>query len=501
MLKQHGSIWIDTTPPTRYPELINFVKTDVAIIGGGIAGITAAYFLQKAGFKVAVVEAERIVAGTSGNTTAKVTSQHTLKYSLLEKKFGREKAQLYAQSHQWALKEIERIIKNEQIACDFQKLPAFTFSQTEKGLNTLRKEFEICKSLGLPASFLTTVKELPFEVTGALKYDDQACFHPRKFLLGLVKKMKNVTIFEYSRAISIEENDAGCTVKTIKGTIKSKCVIVASNYPMYDKGLFFLRMNQVRSYALAVRLKKMPKGMFISSDNPRISIRPHKSGRAEWMIFGGANHVTGDGASEGNRYELLEGLLKKRFKVNSIDYRWSAQDSFPIDNAPYIGKMPRAKNIYVTTGYGEWGMTTSVVSAKLLSDLVEGESNTWEELYAPSRLKSLAAFKKGADHVKRVVKSFTDHITKDEIDKLSDLTPGSGKVISIKGKKVAISKDQRGKITAVSATCTHMGCVVDWNNTEKSWDCPCHGSRFTPTGNVLTGPALRPLEQKTFKRR
>lgn len=499
--KQIKSLWTATTPTTNYPQLKDGMETDVAIIGGGIAGINAAYALMEKGLKVAIIEALNIVTGTSGNTTAKVTSQHGLKYSFLYKHFGQEGAKIYADSNEWGMKELERIIVKEQIDCDFDKLPAYVYAKTKKGLEKIKNEVAITEKLNLPSSFVSDPDNMPFKIEGAIKFDNQAFFHPRKFLLAIADKINRNGnyIFENTRVDDIKENKDYCDILTDKGNIKAGYVIVATNYPTYDKGGFFVRLSQERSYALAVKLNTdIPDGMFIGTDED-FSFRPHIGGQEKWLIIGGEEHVPGENGNATEHFENLEKLAKERFNISSIDYKWAAQDSRPIDKVPYIGQMPGSKRVFVTTGYGEWGMTTSFVSAKLLTDLITEQDNEWKSLYNPSRIKPAASIGRLFEQVKHVIKGYFNYVAKGNGKELSDLKQEEGKVITINGEKLAVYKDQEGKAHALSAVCTHMGCIVDWNSGEKSWDCPCHGSRFTKDGKVINGPAVKELPKRSIR--
>lgn len=491
------SLWTGTSGQTNYPELKGKVKAGVAIIGGGIAGLNAAYYLTQLGYEVTVIEAGRIATGTSGNTTAKITSQHELKYTHLKKHF-RAGAKLYAESNQWAIGEYKRIIDKEAIKCDFRSAPAYTYVMKEDTLSEVEKEVEIAKGLGLPASFVDSVEGLPFAIKGAVKFDDQAFFHPRKYLLAVAEVIKRQGghIYEKSRVTEVKEGDS-CIVRTDQGSVAAKHVIVATNYPIYDKGMYFTRLSQMRSYALAAKLENsMPEGMFINIDDLGLSFRPHIMDQETWYVIGGEDHVVGEESDSSDHYQKLEQLARERFNISAIDFKWAAQDSVPADRVPYIGRMPLTKNIYVTTGYAEWGMTTSLVSGRLLADLIDGKENEWAGLYDPSRIKPVASAKEMAKEGIRTAKGVVRHLTERKEVDVESLMPEEGKIFTKNGEKLAVSKDKDGNVKAVSAVCTHLGCIVAWNNNDKSWDCPCHGSRFKPDGEVITGPAFTPLEKK-----
>lgn len=485
--KKIESLWSATTPQTDFAVLNHKLETDVVIIGGGIAGLNAAYFLKSKGLKVIVIEATYIASGTSGNTTSKVTSQHELKYAFIKKHFGKEKAQIYADSNQWAIAELKKIIEKEKIECDFNILPSYTYSRTVSGIEEIKNEVEIAKQLKLPASFVSSIDGFPFEIKGAIRFENQAYFHPRKYLLAIARKINigGSYIFEKTTAINIQEKDEFCELVTDKKHIKAKYAIVATNFPFYDKSGLFKQIPQIRSYVLAVTTKtKNLQGMFIGTNESDISFRPHKSGNKEWLLVGGVHHPAEDSGDPNDHYRKLERYASLYFDLKSIDYKWAAQDSMSLDKVPYIGRMPNSKRVFVTTGYGAWGMTTGFVSAKILTDLITGAENYWKNFYDPTRIMQ---------QTNNVVKLKSD---KQNGGDFMDLKNDEGKVINQKGEQLAVYKDKTGKISAHSAVCTHMGCIVGWNGGEKTWDCPCHGSRYGKNGKVINGPAVKDLPVK-----
>ncbi len=482
------SLWTATTPSTNFPPLKGGIKSDVIIIGGGIAGINAAYFLKRVGLKVVLLEATYIATGTSGNTTAKVTSLHELKYYFLKNTFGKDKAQIYADSNQWAITELEKIITREKIDCDFHKLPEYTYAKTKKALEEIKNEFKVALELNLPASFVNSINHFPFPILGAIRFADQAYFHPRKFLLSITDKINGngSYIFEKTKALDIHEEANLCEVITDQGNIKAKYVIVATNFPFYDPSKLFSKLRQIRSYVLGVKLKtQIPEGMFVGPDQEDLYFRPHKIGNEIWTTIGGMDYPVTKDINDQKRYHKLEQAASAQFDIRTINYRWAAQDTIPLDKVPYIGYLPPSKRILVTTGFDEWGMTTSFVSAKLLTDLIMGVKNDWTDLYNPSRL-----------HVIARSKATKQSIQKNKGGDIMDLKNNEGKIIKQKGESIAVSKDESGKIHAVSAICTHLGCTVGWNNKDKTWDCPCHGSRFTKDGKIIHGPAIKDLPHR-----
>jgi glycine/D-amino acid oxidase-like deaminating enzyme/nitrite reductase/ring-hydroxylating ferredoxin subunit len=494
------SLWLATTPETNFPRLANNLSVDVIVIGGGIAGITTALLLKQKGAKVAVIEARRVVASVTGNTTAKVTSQHGLIYDHLTRQFGMEGAQIYADSQQAAIEKIASLVEENGINCDFTRTDAFVYTEEEAELERITAEVEAATKLGLPASYAETTS-LPFAVKGAIRFANQARFHPRKYLLALVEKFQGegCHVFEETRALDIEEEDRACRVTTDQGAIKAGKIVITTHFPFYDHGMYFARMHPKRSYVLGCRLTgKTPEGMFITSEAPFHSFRsnPLETGGEIWMV-GGENHKTGQGGDTRERYRNLERYARERFDVEAIEYRWSTQDNVTVDKVPYIGKAsPGSEHLYVATGFGGWGMTNSTVSAMILSDLVMGRENAWSSLYDPNRFKPLTSAKDLVVENVDVAKHFVaDRFSMQKEESVRDLPEGEGCVVEIDSEKVAVCKVEDGVTRAVSATCTHMGCIVNWNNAEKSWDCPCHGSRFNYDGTVIQGPATKNLKK------
>lgn len=499
------SLWLATTPETDFPQLNNDLKVDVAIIGGGMVGITTALLLRERGASVAVIEAGRIVSSVTGNTTAKVTSQHSLIYDHLTKEFGMEGAQIYADSQQSAIEKIAALVEENEIDCDFTRTDAYVYTEEEAELERITTEVEAATKLGLPASYVEST-QLPFKIKGAIQFTNQARFHPRKYLLALTEKIAgdDCQIFEETRALDIEEEDQKCRVKTAGGIITADKVIISTHFPFYDHAMYFARMHPKRSYVLGCRLKgQTPEGMFITSEAPFHSFRSNPSKDGDIWMVGGENHKTGQGGDTSERYLHLERWARERFDVESIEYRWSTQDNVTIDKVPYIGKAsPGSENIFVATGFGGWGMTNSTVSAMILSDLALEGKNDWSSLYDPNRFKPVTSAKDFVVENVDVAKHFVaDRVDAKEEERAPELVKGEGRVIELNGKKAAVCQVADDETHAVSAVCTHMGCIVAWNSAEKSWDCPCHGSRFNYDGAVIQGPANKDLEKVSLSRK
>jgi glycine/D-amino acid oxidase-like deaminating enzyme/nitrite reductase/ring-hydroxylating ferredoxin subunit len=494
---KHISYWIDSTPAANFPSLSENLLVDVVIVGAGIAGITAATLLKRAGKTVAVIESKQISTGVSGHTTAKVTSLHQLIYADLIKNHGEEKARTYAQCNQAAIEFVAKTVVESQIDCDFSRQSAYTFAETEDNLKDIEKEVEAALKLGLPVSFVRETS-LPFPVAGAVKFDNQAQFHPRKYLLHLIKQIPGdgSYVLENTRVLKVEE-DTFCKAITDKGVIQAEDAIVATNIPITDEGLFFAKTYPKRSYIIGARItaNEAPQGMYIGSGEKYYSIRttPDKDGLL--LLVGGGGHKVGAVENTEDKYLDLENYTRSRFAVESIDYRWSTQDFVSHDKIPYVGKLtPLSKHTYVATGFSLWGMTQGTLSGMILADSILGIKNAAADLYDATRATPFLS----PQGIKQNLEVGT-HWIGDRLKGLGktvdDVIIGEGQLVTIDGEKVAAYRDEAGEIHAVSAICPHLGCVVAWNSGEKSWDCPCHGSRFSCKGEVLHGPTVKDLKK------
>lgn len=490
-----NSLWLATTPTTEYPKPTGAVNVDVAIVGGGIVGVTAASLLNDAGLTVAIIEARRVVTGVTGYTTAKITSQHGLIYRRLIDKFGRENAQIYGDANQTALEKIADLIAAKSIDCDFIRTPAFTFSDEPADIGKIEAEVRAAQELGLPATY-TEETSLPFPVRAAVRFDNQAQFHPRKYLLALIDNLQNngSYIFENTRALNIDD-DSPCSVITDRGRIKAKNVIIATHFPFFDKGFFFARLTPKQDYVLAAKINgPVPEGTYFhESGNVLHSIRNQPYGNESLLLVSGGTHKSGDDADTIGYYHRVEEYARERFDIKSIDWRWSAQNSYSVDGLPYIGKSHGSERIYVACGFGGWGMTNGTLSAMIMTDDILGRKNPRAHLFNPGRI-NLTALEKMAANGAHVVADFTaERLTRIEPGDPSTLAKGEGRLMRVNGKKAAACRDEAGNIHVVSIYCPHMNCIVNWNKAEITWDCPCHGSRFDAAGKMIHGPALADL--------
>ena len=495
-----ASFWIDTTPATDFAPLEGDTSAEVVVIGAGITGLTAALLLARAGKSVAVIESKRVVRGVTGYTTAKVTSSHGVIYKELLGKFGEEGARIYGESNQAALERIARFVEEDGIDCDFSRRSNYLYTEDESDLQTVEQEAAVAARLGLPATFVQD-SPLPFPIRGAVRFDNQIQLHPRKYLLAFVDAITRAggRVFEETRALHVEDGEPA-RVTTDRGVVSASDVIVATHIPFLDRGLFFTKVHPYRTYVVCPRgdPSRDTVEMFVSTEQPTHTVRSSPYDEGVLLIVAGESHKTGEVENTEERYRKLENWIRSRFEIDSIDYRWSTQDYYAVDKVPYIGKLTRtSKHVYTATGYSAWGLTNGTLAGMLLSDQVLGVQNPWAELYKAKRLKPMAAATMWVKENAKAGKHwFGDRLGGRNGDRVAALAPGEGDVVKMKGERVAVHRDDAGGLHAVSAVCTHLGCIVHWNGGERSWDCPCHGSRFAADGTVIQGPAVDDLESK-----
>lgn len=494
------SFWLDSTTKTSFPKMQN-VTVDVAIVGAGITGITAAYLLKKAGKSVALIEAQQIAASASGHTTAKVTSLHQLIYADLIDRHGEDKARLYGESNQAGVEFVASTVEQEEIDCDFQRNETYSFAEDQENLDKIQKEYDAATKLGLPAEFVTETT-LPFDIAGAVKFTNQAQFHVRKYLLHLANTIpgEGSYVFEDSRVQTVDE-ETPCKVYANDITLQATDVLLTTHLPIMDQGLYFAKTYPQRSYIIGAKIseEKAPQGMYIGVGKNYHSIRttPAEDGNL-LLLIGGGSHKVGEKSETEESYLELERYLHSHFGVDQVDYRWSSQDYESFDKLPYIGKLtPGNDHIYVATGFSLWGMSKGSMAGMMLADLVQGKTNPWADLYDSLRATPFVTKESIKNNLDVGMHWVTDRLKGIQDWSTDDVKPGEGKIITLKGEKVGVYKNEAGDVTVVNATCPHLACIVNWNSAEKSWDCPCHGGRFTCEGKVIQGPAVKDLEQKS----
>lgn len=413
--------------------------------------------------------------------------------------YGIQFAKKYYMANQEAIKNIENIIKEENINCDFERKSAYVFVQDAKNLEKIKKEVKAVKAIGGQAEFVQEIEPKMEHIEGGIKFKDQAQFNPRKYLKGLVDKIleNGGKIYQNSRAHSIKKENEEYKILTDKGSIKAKYIVIASQYPIVNfPGFYFIKMYQEASYAIGIETKeKTFDGMYIKGEEPVISLRTAKDEEREIVIIGGMNHRVGAKISLNDAYEELEKTAKSLYSDAKVLYKWSTQDCITLDKIPYIGEFSKVmKNIYVATGYKKWGMTTSNVAAKIITDKILERKNKYEEVFTSTRLKPIKNRWEFGEMIKETTNSLILNKLKVPQDKLDDVEQGEGRIIEFEGEKIGVYKDENGEIYKIKPVCAHLGCELSWNNLEKTWDCPCHGSRFDYRGNQIYGPAIDDLK-------
>ncbi|ABG83188.1 FAD-dependent oxidoreductase [Clostridium perfringens] len=474
------SVWSESCKFRKREALNKDIKTDVLVIGAGIAGVLTAYMLKQKGRDVVLIDAAEIASGNTKNTTAKITSQHDLIYSKLIAEFGEEKARQYAKANELAIKKYKEIIEDKRIECDFEEKPAYVYSLNE--VDVLKEEVEAAKNLGIDAEFVQEAN-LPFKINGAVKFNNQAQFNPLKFLKGISNEL---VIYENTRALEIKEN----LVVTSGGNITANNIVVATHYPIMNApGYYFMKMHQERSYVLALENTSEIDGMYIDLNKEGYSFRTYNN----LLLLGGISHRTGEN-EEGGSYDELRKVAKRLYPKAKEKYYWSAQDCMTIDGIPYIGRYSsETPNIYVATGFNKWGMTSSMVSAMIISDMILEKENDFSEIFSPRRFDLSLSINNIANDLIETAKNFIAqkvYIPSSEIEHIKN---GHGGIIEYNGEKVGVYKNKEGKEFFVSTKCTHLGCQLSWNSDELTWDCPCHGSRFDYKGRLIGSPATKDL--------
>lgn len=494
------SYWVESTHQTDYPKISKDFDTDVLIIGGGITGILTAYMLSESSLNVSIVEADRIAMGVTANTTAKITSQHGLLYDYLLNSFGFDVAKGYLDSNEEAIGIIEDIIKKESIDCDFISQDAYVYTCDKSSVQRIVDEISAVTSLGLKAEYVTECP-LPFPIEASIKFPNQAQFHPRKYLLSLlpILERRNVNIFENSKVIDIKHIKDRYEVYVNDNKVTAKYLVMACHYPIKNfPGLYFIKMYQDASYAIGVEIEgNVFDGMYISCDTPTTSFRNTiQNNGKKLLIVGGSGHKTGDTSVDiESSYTNLENYIKSIYPKAKIKYRWMTEDCVSLDKIPYIGEFSKfLPNMYVATGYKKWGMTTSHVAAKIISDKILGKENSYENIYTATRLEPIKNSKEFGNILKQSAYSLAINKFSSPLISYDELENDSGGVVDYKGKKLGIYKDKKGKMFAVIPYCKHLGCELSWNNLEKTWDCPCHGSRYDYTGKIITEPTTESLD-------
>jgi glycine/D-amino acid oxidase-like deaminating enzyme/nitrite reductase/ring-hydroxylating ferredoxin subunit len=522
-----ASLWTETGGLGRHPGFDPAGPpdadraVDVVVVGGGIAGLSIALRLKEAGANVVVFERHRVGTGVTGGSTAKVTALHGLIHSVLRRLHGAEATSRYAAANAAAVDQIASVVDRYGIDCGFTRAEAVNIATTPQGLTRLSEDLDAARDAGLPVTFRDET-ELPFPVLGAVALPDQAHLHPRRYCEGLAAALGPGAVHEGTAVSHVDENGSEgsegrnggdgdsrrCRVRTTTGhVIRATHAVIATQGPIVDPRYLAVRCRPVRSYVVAVEIDgPVPDGMYLSVEEPVRSLRPATVSDTRYLLVAGQGHPVGDERDARTHLSALESWAREHFEVTAVRHRWAAHDQVPSDHLPFAGRLTPGSHRWAATGFQKWGFTTSAVAARIIADGITGNTRDTGEpdplarLLDPSRLRSTATVELARDMSRVACRYVGDEVAvrlgrRNADHRLSDLPPGDGAVIHTAHGPTAVHRDDDGRLHAVSATCTHEGCLVRFNRAERSWDCPCHGSRFAPDGTVLSGPAAQDLRR------
>ena len=493
--------WIDSAPIQKFPKLQRDISVDVVVVGTGITGITTAYVLKQTGLTVALIERERVASIDTGHTTAHLTYITDVELRELARNFGEDHAQAAWDAGAAAIDEIERIVGEEKIECEYTRVPAYIHvcvgGPSKKEAPLLKKEADLAAKLGFDAVYLESA---PYFNLPAVRFANQAKFHPRKYLRSLVKKIPGNGSYVFEKSAASEFDAKQRRVKVNRNWISFDRVVMATNNPLVGLAsitaatLFQTKLSLYTSYALGGRVPSgtLPEALFWDTRDPYDYLRIDRHRDFDYLIYGGEDHKTGQKKQTQRAYARLLGRLKKIIPEARVDHRWSGQVICTPDGLPYIGE--NAEHQFVATGYCGNGITFGTVAAMMARDWVTGRKNPWTDLFAVDRKKLKGAtwnyVRENKDYPYYMIKA---RIARPEAESVREIKRGQGMVVGSRGKKRAVFRDRNGDLHQLSPVCTHLGCLVRWNAAESTWDCPCHGSRFKPTGEVIAGPAEEAL--------
>lgn len=534
-----NSYWINSEKnKEKYNKLEKNIETDICIIGGGITGISTAYYLTKENLKVTVLDMGKIGFQTTGNSTAKITSQHGLFYKYLKDSKGEDFARLYYDANEDAIKNIKKIVEKENIECDLECQSAYVLAANREEVQKVKDEVEVVRGFGGHAEYLEREdidkNLLILNPLAAIRFKNQAQFNSYKYTIELAKICKNLgaNIYENTKVVDVRDEKDYYYLETEDGyKIKAKYLVITTKYPIINiPGFYFMKMYQSTSYGISIPVKeKLFDGMYITSTNPKVSLRMAKvdnniikdvvdgdienyakqdkenkkqvkekqNSKIDYeyvLIVVGADHKTGEKTDLSNSYKKLENIAKQIYPQGKVENYWNTEDCITLDKIPYIGKYSSMwENAYVATGFNKWGITTSNIAANIITDMIIGRKNRYEDIFISTRVEPVKNRQEVGNMLKETVSSLV--LKKFELpeSEQASLKNEEGKIIEIEGEKVGAYKDKEGRIYTIVPKCAHLGCELSWNNLDKTWDCPCHGSRYDYTGKMLYGPTVKDL--------
>jgi glycine/D-amino acid oxidase-like deaminating enzyme/nitrite reductase/ring-hydroxylating ferredoxin subunit len=493
------SVWMGTETMPVFEALKSDVTTDVCIVGGGIAGITTAYMLVNEGFDVTLINDGPLANGETSRTSAHLTNVLDDTFVKLEFLFGEEKSRLAAQSHAEAINKIEEIINKYQIDCDFFRVDGYLFKASNYSDQDLREEMEAALRAGLKVTEIPKAPLLDYDTGTCLKYENQAQFHVLKYLRKLIEIIaaKGVKIYCNTKAENIKDGDQPYVEAEGGFKITTKHIVIATNSPINNVVTMHTKQAAYRSYVVGAKIERgyVPRALFWDTlDNYHYVRTQILDNEHDILIIGGEDNNTGQEETTG-KFDNLKFWANQRFpEIEGFEYEWSGQVLEPVDSLAFLGKNPGDDNVYIITGDSGHGLTHTTIGAMIITDLISKKENPWTELYDPSRI-TLKATEEFLKENFNVAGRYSEIFTKSDVNEIDGIKADSGAVISKHLKKIAVYKDVKKNVHAMSAVCPHLGCIVGWNDTEKSWDCPCHGSRFDCKGTVLSGPATADLSK------
>jgi len=489
-------IWFETTTIAKQPQQTGQISVDVCVIGGGITGLTAAHLLKHSGKTVAVVELRRIGSGETSHTTGHLTEVFDLDYRNLISKFGLEGARLASQSARSAINHISNNVAALNIDCAFKRVIGYKFTEKTSEVKEIEDEAAAATRAGVLGQLIFQAP-LPFSTTRAIRFDNQAQFNPLPYLQSLARDIsgQGSYIFEETRMIDVEEGEP-CRVMTDRGQIIADEVFVAANVPSTNRFYLHSKIAAYRTYAIAAPIPEHFDLQHLYWDlcKPYHYMRTFAVNGSNYLIVGGEDHKTGQDIHTEQHFKKLHDWAKERFSIDDTSHRWSGQIIESVDGLPFIGRNSHSDHVFVATGFSGTGLTFGTIAGMIVSDFIIGNQNPWAELYAAERVKPLAAMKNFlTENI-----DFPSHLIGDRLTRAQSSQPGrlrenEGAILRIGAKKVAAYRDPQGEMHYLSPVCPHLGCYVGWNEAEKSWDCPCHGSRFSPLGQLINGPSVDDL--------